>query len=109
MPNNVIEATVGNFKDEIDTSLPVVLDFGAEWCGPCKRIAPVIEELANEMNGRLKFITINVDNNQEIASQYQVMSIPTLIFIKEGKELDRTVGALGKESLSKKISSVFLI
>lgn len=109
MSSNLIEATMKNFKDEVNTSVPVILDFGAEWCSPCKRIIPIIEEVAREMNGRLKFITINVDNNQEIASDYQVMSVPTLIFIKKGKEIDRIVGAVGKESLIKKINSVFAI
>ena len=109
MTSKVIEATTENFKEELNTSMPVVLDFGADWCGPCKRIAPIIEELAAEMNGRLKFISINVDNNQEIASEYQVMSIPTLVFIHKKEEKDRVVGAIGKDSLIKKIQSVFSV
>ena len=107
MAANVIEATTENFKEELNTSLPVVLDFSADWCGPCKRIVPIIEELAAAMSGRLKFISINVDNNEQIASQYQVMSIPTLIFMHEKEEKDRVVGAIGKDSLIKKIRAVF--
>ncbi|MBU1863531.1 MAG: thioredoxin [Candidatus Omnitrophica bacterium] len=107
MSGNIIEATEKDFTQLVDTTLPIVIDFWAEWCSPCKRLTPVIEELAAEMDGQVKFIKINVDNNQEIASQYQVMSIPTLIFLKNGQEVDRMVGAAGKDSLVKKIKTLF--
>jgi len=107
MSEHVVEAQESTFEGDIKAETPVVIDFWAEWCGPCKRLTPVIEEIAQEMNGKVKFVKVDVDNNQEVAAQYQVMSIPTLIFLKEGQELDRMVGAAGKDSLTSKIDSVF--
>ena len=81
-----------------------VLDFWAEWCGPCKFMEPIIEELEKELAGKIEFEKINVDENQDKAAQFQVMSIPTYIFLKDDKEVDRIIGATGKENFVKIIS-----
>ena len=81
-----------------------VLDFWAEWCGPCKFMEPIIEELEKELGSRVQIEKINVDENQERTAQYQVMSIPTYIFLKDDKEVDRIIGATGKENFLKIIS-----
>ena len=105
--DGVIEASKDNFEDDINSSQLVVIDFWAEWCGPCKRLMPVFKEVAEKMQDKVKFIKVDVDNMQEVASEYQVMSIPTLIFIRDGQEIDRVVGAPSKDSLESKIKSVF--
>lgn len=93
-----------NFKKEVlESQLPVLVDFWAEWCGPCKTIAPIIEELAKEYNDKLKIGKLDVDSNPGIATQYGVMSIPTLIFFKNGKVTDQVVGVLNKQGLKHKI------
>ena len=81
-----------------------ILDFWAEWCGPCKFMEPIIEELEKELGSRVQIEKINVDENQEKTAQYQVMSIPTYIFLKDDKEVDRIIGATGKENFLKIIS-----
>ena len=107
MAGLIIEASTDNFKEEIISEKPVVLDFWAEWCGPCKRLLPVFSEVAEKMSNQVKFMKVDVDNMQEVAAEYQVMSIPTLIFIKDGQELDRIVGAPSKDSLENKINDIF--
>ena len=89
-----------NFEKEVlNSEQPVLVDFYAEWCGPCKMMAPIIEEIAGELQGKAKVGKINVDENQELAMEYNVMSIPTLIIFKDGKEAKRFVGATDKEDL----------
>lgn len=96
-----------NFADEVlKSSVPVLVDFFAEWCGPCKMIAPMIEELAGEMEGKAKVLKLNVDESMDTAQTYGVMSIPTLIFFKDGKEVDRAVGAMPKEAMAEKLESL---
>lgn len=91
-----------NFKEEVlNSSEPVLVDFYANWCGPCKMMAPVVEELALELKGKAKVGKINVDENQDLAMKYNVMSIPTLIIFKEGKEFKRFVGVTDKNELLK--------
>lgn len=93
MAGNVVELNSTTFNTEISNSqVPVLVDFWAEWCGPCRMIAPVVEELANEYAGRLKVAKLNVDENRDTAIQYGVMSIPTLILFKNGQPVERIVG-----------------
>ena|SRR3989338_401002 len=97
--------TVGHINDNsfekevLKNHLPVVVDFYADWCGPCKMMAPHFEDISKDFDGKVKFVKINIDENQFYAGEYAVMSIPTLIFFKKGEETDRNVGALNKDSL----------
>jgi len=84
--------------DVIQSSLPVFVDFWAEWCGPCRMVTPVVEELASEYEGKVNFVKVNVDEANELASKYNVFSIPTLAIINKGKIVSQQVGAASKES-----------
>ncbi len=84
--------------DVIQSSLPVFVDFWAEWCGPCRMVSPVVEELATEYEGKVNFVKVNVDEANELASKYNVFSIPTLAIINKGKIVSQQVGAASKES-----------
>ncbi|TPW28397.1 thioredoxin [Pararhizobium mangrovi] len=95
-----------NFQSEVlEANEPVVVDFWAEWCGPCKMIAPSLEEIATEMDGKVKVAKLNIDENPDLAAQYGVRSIPTLAMFKNGELADIKVGASPKASLSSWISS----
>jgi thioredoxin 1 len=94
-----------NFKaDVLDSAEPVVVDFWAEWCGPCKMIAPALEDIANELNGKVRVAKLNIDENPELAAQFGVRSIPTLMIFKAGQVADMKVGAAPKTVLSNWIS-----
>ena len=96
--------TDANFKKEvIESDLPVLIDFWASWCGPCRMIAPHVEELAKEYAGKVKIGKVDVDVNSKVATEYGVMSIPTIIFFKNGKVLNQIVGAVSKLDLKRKI------
>jgi thioredoxin 1 len=84
--------------DVIQSSLPVFVDFWAEWCGPCRMVSPVVEELASEYEGKVNFVKVNVDEANELASKYNVFSIPTLAIISKGQVVSQQVGAASKES-----------
>jgi thioredoxin 1 len=106
MSSTILTLTDSTFDEEIKgSSEPVLVDFWAEWCGPCKMIAPVLEEIAGEQGGKLKVGKLNVDENLEIARRFEVMSIPTLILFKDGEAQHRIIGAKGKGQLLQEISS----
>jgi len=96
----MLELTKENFEKEItNESKPVFVDFWAPWCGPCNMIAPVVEKLSEEYEGRVKFMKCNVDNNPEIASKFGILGIPTLILFVNGDEKERIVGVQGEEKI----------
>ena len=96
----VIKITSKNFEEEVSKSeLPVLLDFWASWCGPCRMVSPIVDEVANELEGKAKVGKINVDEEQELAQAFSIMSIPTLVVIENGKEVNRSVGLIDKEQV----------
>lgn len=104
--SKAIPATSANFDLEIGGGLPVLVDFWAEWCGPCKAVSPVVDEIAGAYAGRLKVLKVNVDENHELASRYGIMSIPTLLFIKDGEEKDKIVGAVPRSRIEDKVKGL---
>jgi len=102
-----LEVTDNTFEQEVlQSTQPVLVDFWAVWCGPCRAVAPIVEELAGEYEGRLKVMKLDVDDNPRTASAYGVQSIPTLLVFKDGKPAERIVGAVPKKVIADKLQSV---
>ena len=102
-----IHFTDENFNEEVLASdIPVLVDFYADWCGPCKMLAPVIETLATEQEGKVKVGKLNVDDSPETARKYGIMSIPTLLYIKNGEVVNKTVGVVSKTEIEQNLSSL---
>ncbi|MDC1516194.1 thioredoxin [Cyclobacteriaceae bacterium] len=100
-----VEITDSNFEEIINSDKPVLVDFWAEWCGPCKMIGPLVEELANEFEGKAIIGKVDVDTNPEVSAKFGIRSIPTLLVFKGGKIVDKQVGAVPKSVLSEKIEA----
>ena len=104
---NIIHITAENWQSEVlDSKIPVLVDFWAEWCGPCRAIAPILNELAGETAGKLKIVKVDVDNNHQIAGDFGIRSIPTLLLFKDGVVQQQMVGAMNKAALKTKLSGI---
>lgn len=103
----VIHVTDQNFQDEVlQSNLPVIVDFWAAWCAPCRLIAPIVEQIANEYDGKLKVCKLDVDNNPNTAITYGIRSIPTLLFFKNGKLMSSIIGAVGKSKIVEQVEKL---
>ena len=109
MAGNVLELRDDNFEEAVlKSDKPVVVDFWATWCMPCKMLAPIVEEIANEYKDKYKIAKLNIDDAMDVATNLSVMNIPTLMFFNKGKEVARMVGAVSKRDVLKKIEEVFI-
>lgn len=100
-----VEATDGNFEELLNTDKPVLVDFWAEWCGPCKMIGPVVEEIAGEFDGKAVIAKLDVDANPNVSAQFGIRSIPTLLFFKNGEIVDKVIGVNPKNVLTDKLEA----
>ncbi len=102
-----LELNENNFKQEVlESSIPVLVDLWAPWCMPCRMISPIVEEIGNDNQGKLKVCKLNTDENQNIAAQYGIQGIPTLLFFKDGQEVDRIVGVTPKPIIQQKLDAI---
>ena len=101
-----LEVTDANFEELVNAGKPMVLDFGAEWCGPCRMVSPIIDELATEYEGKVTIGKMDVDNNNDVVAQFGIRNIPTVLFFKEGKLVDKQVGAAQKSAFVAKIDAL---
>ncbi|MBW6452141.1 MAG: thioredoxin [DPANN group archaeon] len=107
MGDNLIHTTDNTFeKDVLESDVPVIVDFWAEWCGPCKMMGPIFEELSDEYKGTLKFAKLDTENNPRTSMKYQITGIPTLLILKDGKRVEQIVGMMPKGMLKTKIDSI---
>ena len=97
----ILNLNSDNFQEAIGSDEPVLVDFWAEWCGPCRMVAPVLEELADEWDGRVRIAKVNVDDNRELSAELQVSSIPTFVLFRKGEVVDRMMGAMPKGAFAK--------
>ncbi len=103
-----VAVTDDSFDTEVlQSDIPVIVDFWATWCGPCKMIAPILEEIASEYGDKVKVAKLDVDGNSQTPGKYGIMSIPSLVFFKDGKEVDRVVGAIPKSQLTTRLEKAF--
>lgn len=104
--SKVVHIQEANWKTEVlDSATPVLVDFWAEWCSPCKMIAPVLDDLSTEMSGKLKIAKVDVDANRDLAAQFSIRSIPTLLLFKQGQVKGQMVGAMSKAALKEKLTA----
>lgn len=101
-----LQVTDANFNELVNSGKPMVLDFWAEWCGPCRMVSPIIDELAAEYEGRVIIGKMDVDNNNDVVAQFGIRNIPTIIFFKDGKPVDKQVGAAPKNVLAAKVEAL---
>ena len=104
--NDILRVTTDNWKAEVlESKVPVIVDFWAEWCGPCKMIAPILDDLAGEMSGKLRIAKVNVDENRDLAAQFSIRSIPTLLVFSGGQVKGQMVGAMNKAALKERLAA----
>ena len=101
-----LQITDANFEELLGTGKPMVLDFWAEWCGPCRMVSPIIDELAQESEGRVTIGKINVDENDDVVGRFGIRNIPTVIFFKNGEMVDKIVGATSKDKFKEKVENL---
>ena len=104
--DKIVQIEGENWQTEVmDSTIPVLVDFWAEWCGPCRAVAPILDELAAEMDGQIKIAKVDVDSNQQLAGQFNIRSIPTLLIVKDGVVQEQMVGAMNKAALKAKLDA----
>ena len=104
MSDKIANLDTANFQSAVAGATPTLVDFWAPWCGPCKAIAPILDEISNELDGKLKIAKVNVDDNGELAAEFGVRAIPTMLLFKGGEKIDQLVGMMDKASLKTKLA-----